>query len=94
MRYGRYYISIKLLYLYIYIEILYLLLYFYSIIIFLLGGISIIYYIYINLFGGIIFLSREITLHYLTIRHAQTVGVSDLSCLEHTELTTSVTEIV
>ena len=33
-------------------------------------------------------------LAYITIGHAQTVGVSDLSCLEHTEQSTSVTEIV
>ena len=34
------------------------------------------------------------TLPYLTISHAQTIGVSDLSCLEHTEQSTSVAEIV
>ena len=34
------------------------------------------------------------TLPYLTIRHTLTVGVSNLSCLEHTEQLTSVTEIV
>ena len=33
------------------------------------------------------------TLPYLTIWHAQSVGVSDLCCLEHTEQSTSVTEI-
>ena len=33
-------------------------------------------------------------LPYLTIRHAQTVGVNDLSCLEHAKQSTSLTEIV
>ena len=40
-------------------------------------------------------ISRDyITLPYLTIRRAQTVVVNDLSCLKHTEQSTSVTEIV
>ena len=34
------------------------------------------------------------TLPYLTVRHAQTVGVNDLSCLEQTEQSIYVTEIV
>ena len=34
------------------------------------------------------------TLPYLTIWHAQTIGVSDLCCLEHTERSDSVTETV
>ena len=34
------------------------------------------------------------TLPYLTIRHAQILGVNDLSSLEHTEQSTSVIEIV
>ena len=40
-------------------------------------------------------LSRDYTtLPYLMIKQAQTVGVNDLSCLEHTKQSSSVTEIV
>jgi len=40
-------------------------------------------------------ISRNDTrLPYLTIRHPEIVGVNDLSCLKHTEQSTSVTEIV
>jgi len=41
------------------------------------------------------FFSKDYTkLTYLTIRHSQTVGVYDLSCLEQAEQLTSVTEMV
>ena len=40
-----------------------------------------------------IYVSRDYTtLQYLTLRHAQTVGFNDLSCLQHTEQSIYVTE--
>ena len=42
-------------------------------------------YLESNPFGGIEFLSRDILYQNTTLRHTQTVGVSDPSCLEHTE---------
>ena len=39
-------------------------------------------------------LERSHHVPFLTIRHAQTVGVNDLSFLEHTEQSTSITEIL
>ena len=38
--------------------------------------------------------SHDVTISYLMIRHDQTIGVNDLSCLEHTEQSTSVTEMI
>ena len=43
--------------------------------------------------SGIKLITDHTTLPYITIWHDQTVGVSDLCCLEYSERSTSVTEI-
>ena len=54
------------------------------------------WYLESNPFDVIKFMSLEITPRYtyLTIRHAETIDVNDLSCLEHLGQSTFITETV